>query len=115
MTTQKPISKRKDVIPTAWHVPNPDYLGYITIDAETVYTDVFKTAKEAQEAVNELAVTMDYDSIETVEGEGCYPERVRIMDERYKKSGRDAEDHPMHGLFTGLAQEYGEISNDSSE
>ena len=43
MTMQKPISKIKDVIPTAWHVTNPDYIGYITIDAETVYTDIFKT------------------------------------------------------------------------
>tara|TARA_B100000287_G_C20653406_1_gene787752 strand:+ start:820 stop:1167 length:348 start_codon:yes stop_codon:yes gene_type:complete len=113
MTTQKPIFKEKDVVPTAWHVTNPDYIGYISIGAERVYTEVYKTRKEAKEAVEELADTLNYDDIETVEDEGCYPERARIMEERYKESGRDAADHPMHGLFTGLAKEYGEISNDN--
>ena len=113
MSTQKPVFKIKDVQPTAWHVSNPDYIGYISIDGDSVYTDVFKTRKEAQEAVNELADSMDFDSIETIEDEGCYPERARIMEERYKELGRDAEDHPMHGLFTGIAEEYGKISDDN--
>ena len=43
MTTQKPTSKRKDVIPSAWHVDNPDYVGYITIGSDSFYTDYFKT------------------------------------------------------------------------
>ena len=73
----------------------------------------YLSEEEAKAALDDLADSIDYDSIETVEGEGCYPERVRIMDERYKKSGRDAKDHPMHGLYTGLAEEYGEISNDN--
>ena len=39
----------------------------------------------------------------------------RIMDERYKESGRDDPDHPMHGLFTGLKVEYEQVSDDNSE
>ena len=49
------------------------------------------------------------------EGVKAMAERVRIMDERYKKSGRDEKDHPMHGLYTGLAEEYGEVSNNDTE
>ena len=114
MSTQKPVSKKKDVVPTAWHIiPYPSYIGYITVGSDSLYTDTFKTKEEAKAALDDLADSIDYDSIETVEGEGCYPERVRIMDERYKKSGRDAKDHPMHGLYTGLAEEYGKISNDN--
>tara|TARA_R100001594_G_C3872087_1_gene223745 strand:+ start:41 stop:388 length:348 start_codon:yes stop_codon:yes gene_type:complete len=113
MTTQKPTSKRKDVIPSAWHVDNPDYVGYITIGGDSFYTDYFKTKEEAYFALEKLAYKHSYDQIETVEGEGCYPERAKIMNERYKELGRDAKDHPMHGLFTGIAKEYGEISDDN--
>ena len=113
MSMQKPVSKKKDVMPTAWHVTNPDYIGYITVGSDSLYTDSFKTEEEAKAALDDLAASIDYDSIETVQGEGCYPERVKIMNERYKKSGSDAKDHPMHGLYTGLAEEYGKISNDN--
>ena len=113
MSTQKPISKIKDVVPTAWHVTNPDYIGYISIDGDTLYTDTFKTREDAQSAVEELAESINYTDIDTVQDEGCYPERARIMEERYKELGRDAEDHPMHGLFTGIAEEYGKISDDN--
>tara|TARA_R100000458_G_C8168743_1_gene170052 strand:- start:99 stop:446 length:348 start_codon:yes stop_codon:yes gene_type:complete len=115
MTTQKVVSKEKCVVPTAWHVPNPDYIGYISVGADMIYTERYETRKEAQEALEDLAETINYDDIETMEGEGCYPERARIMAERYKELGRDEEDHPMHGLFTGIAEEYGKISNDNSK
>ena len=28
--------------------------------------------------------------------------RVKDLNKRYKEDGRDKEDHPLHGLFTGL-------------
>ena len=49
------------------------------------------------------------------EGVRAMAERVRIMDERYKKSGRDKPEHPMHGLYTGLAAEYEQVPNNDSE
>ena len=49
------------------------------------------------------------------EGVKLMAERVRIMNERYKKSGRDDPEHPMHGLFTGLKAEYEQVSNNNSE
>ena len=50
MTTRKVVSKEKCVVPTAWHVPNPDYIGYISVGADSLYTDTFKTAEEAKAA-----------------------------------------------------------------
>ena len=32
--------------------------------------------------------------------------RQAWMNELYMYDGRDKRDHPMHGLFTGLAQKY---------
>lgn len=32
--------------------------------------------------------------------------RVQWLNELYVYEGRDKRDHPMHGLFTGLAQKY---------
>jgi len=113
MSTRKPTFKRKDVIPTAWHVDNPDYRGYISIDSDLFYTDCFKTKEEAAFALEKLAYKHSYDTIETLQDEGCYPERAKIMNERYKELGRDAKDHPMHGLFTGIAKEYGEIPDNN--
>ena len=49
------------------------------------------------------------------EGVRAMNERVRIMDERYKKSGRDNPEHPMHSVYTGLAAEYGEVPNNNPE
>jgi hypothetical protein len=47
--------------------------------------------------------------IQTVEGEGYYPHRAIIMEEKYQKSGR------TNGLYTGLNMEDGKVSNDNPE
>ena len=52
---------------------------------------------------------LSYELIETVEDEGFYPERAIIMEEKYQKSGR------TNGLFIGLNEEDGEVSNDNSQ
>jgi len=61
------------------------------------YTDVMANESTGKEGVKRMA------------------ERVRIMNERYKESGRDDPEHPMHGLTTGLKAEYEQVSNDNSE
>ena len=58
MTTQKPVSKNKDVIPSAYHISNPDYVGYISIGADLFYTDYFKTKEEAAFALDKLAASL---------------------------------------------------------
>ena len=53
MTTRKVVFKEKCVVPTAWHVPNPDYIGYISVDADMIYTERYETRKEAEEALED--------------------------------------------------------------
>ena len=36
--------------------------------------------------------------------------RVKWLNELYMYDGRDKRDHPMHGLFTGLAKKYQQFS-----
>ena len=51
---------------------------------------------------------MDYHNYPTKQEEGVYPERSRIMEELYNKSGR------TNSVFTGLAEEYGKVSHNNS-
>ena len=64
---------------------------------------------EADSDLRCMINNLNYDLIETVEDEGFYPERAIIMEEKYQKSGL------TNGLFNGLNEEYGEVSNNYSE
>jgi len=64
---------------------------------------------EADSDLRCMINNLNYDLIETVEDEGFYPERAIIMEEKYQKSGR------TNGLFNGLNEEDGEVSNNYSE
>ena len=110
MTTQetpkkKPTCKNAGVSPTAWHeIPYKTWWGHVTINGEITFTKVYESKKEAYDALQQLKEKLNYDSIETLQDEGCYPERVKIMRELYIKDGRESKDHPMYGFFTGLAE-----------
>lgn len=56
-----------------------------------------------------LEKRINYELIETVEGEGFYPERAIIMEEKYQESGR------TNGLYTGLNMKDGQVSNNNPE
>lgn len=56
-----------------------------------------------------LEKRINYELIETVEGERFYPERAIIMEEKYQESGR------TNGLYTGLNMQDGQVSNDNPE
>ena len=64
---------------------------------------------EADSDLRCMINNLNYDLIETVEDEGFYPERAIIMEEKYQKSGR------TNGLFNGLNEEDGEVSDNYSE
>lgn len=51
---------------------------------------------------------MSYELIETVQCEGYYPERAKVIEEKYQASGR------TNGLYTGLNTEDGTVSNNTS-
>ena len=119
---KKLVSKTAEVIPSNYHLDERQYAGVITLGGDLTYTAWCTTEQEAQHLLEFLKIAVDYNSYRTMqeestgkEGVKAMAERVRIMDERYKKSGRDEKDHPMHGLYTGLAEEYGEVSNNDTE
>ena len=119
---KKLVSKTAEVIPSNYHLDERQYAGVITLGGDLTYTAWCTTEQEAQHLLEFLKIAVDYNSYRTMqeestgkEGVKAMAERVRIMDERYKKSGRDEKDHPMHGFYTGLAEEYGEVSNNDTE
>jgi len=104
-TEKKAVAKDAGVSPTAWHeIPYKTWWGYVSIDGELTFTKVYKSKKRAWNGLQKLKEKLNYDSIETLQDEGCYPERVKIMRELYIKEGRESKDHQMHGFYTGLAE-----------
>ena len=104
-TEKKPTCKNAGVSPTAWNeIPYKTWWGHVTINGEITFTKTYKSKKRAYNALQKLKEKLNYDSIETLQDEGCYPERVKIMRELYIKDGRESKDHPMYGFYTGLAE-----------
>ena len=105
-TTEKKVTcKNAGVSPTASHiVPYKTWWGHVSINGEITFTKTYKSKKRAVTALQKLKEKLDYDSIKTMQCEGCYPERAKIMEELYVKDGRKSKDHPMYGFFTGLAE-----------
>jgi hypothetical protein len=104
-TEKKPTCKNAGVSPTAWNeVPYKTWWGHVAINGEITFTKTYKSKKRAYNALQKLKEKLNYDSIETLQDEGCYPERVKIMRELYIKDGRESKDHPMYGFYTGLAE-----------
>ena len=65
--------------------------------------------RRSSSRLNHLEIATDYHNYPTKQEEGVYPERSRIMEELYNKSGR------TNSIFTGLAEEYVEVSNNNSK
>jgi len=115
--------KESAVIPSNYHLPDDrSYAAYVSINGDSTYSAWFDTKEEAIAVQPLLEKVLDYHSYPTMaeesegpEGVRAMTERVRIMDERYHESGRDKPEHPMHGLYTGLAKEYGEVPSNSPE
>jgi hypothetical protein len=96
LTEQKPMQKRSQVLPSNFHQEEKQYAGFITIGGEAHVTAWFETKDEAELELRCLEKSLSYELIETVEMEGMYPERARIIEELYQASGR------TNGLYTGL-------------
>jgi hypothetical protein len=95
-TSSKVNSKISQVVPSGWHVTNPKYAGHIRIGPENHFTPWFDTKNEAELELRCLEKRLSYELVETVEDEGCYPERVIAIEKLYQQSGR------TNGLYTGL-------------
>jgi hypothetical protein len=95
-TCSKVDSKISQIVPSGWHIPNPKYAGHIRIGHESQFTEWFDTKEEAELELRCLEKRLSYELIETVEGEGYYPERAIEIEKLYQQSGR------TNGLYTGL-------------
>lgn len=107
-TFSKVNSKISQVVPSGWHVTNPKYAGHIRIGPENHFTPWFDTRNEAELELRCLEKRLSYELVETVEDEGCYPERAKLIEEKYQASGR------TNSLYTDLNTEDGAVSNNTS-
>ena len=115
--------KESSIEPSNYHLEECQYAALVCINGRSTWSAWFNTKKEAEYVKPLLEEAMDYHSYTDImanestgkEGVKLMAERVRIMNERYKESGRDDPKHPMHGLFTGLKAEYEQVSNNNSE
>lgn len=108
-TTETPIFKRSQVLPTNYHMKEKRYFGCIHVGSKNYYTDCFDNIDEAADELRCLEKRINFELIKTVEDEGFYPERAIIMEEKYQESGRE------NGLYTGLNMKDGQVSNDNPE
>ena len=98
--------KTSQVLPTNYHLIERSYYGHICIGGENYYTDVFKDKEEAELELRCLEKRLSFETIETVQNEGYYPERSIMIEEMYQQSGR------TNGLYTGLNLKDGPVSVD---
>ena len=119
---EKVALKKSEVVPSNFHLEEKSYAPMLVIDGETTFGAWCDTEEEAKARLNHLEIALDYHNYPTKEEEGTgkegakiQSERVRIMNELYIKDGRDDINHPMHALFTGLAEKYVEVSNNNPE
>ena len=107
-TSSRPTAKRSETLATAYHVPNPRYFAWVSIGSEVHYSEPYDTREEADDERRCIEKRLSYELIETMEGEGCYPERAKLMEELYAASGRTS------CVYTGLNMENEPLFNDPS-
>ena len=106
---EKVTLKKSEVVPSNFHLKEKHYAPMVVIDGDTTFGAWCDTEEEAKARLNHLEIATDYHNYPTKQEEGVYPERSRIMEELYNKSGR------TNSIFTGLAQEYGKVSDNNSQ
>ena len=116
----KIVSKESSVYQSNYHLEERQYAAIVSLNGILTYSAWFDTKEEAEKIRPLLEKALDYKSYPTMaeesqgpEGVKAMAERVRIMDERYHESGRDKPEHPMHGFYTGLAEEYGKVPDNN--
>ena len=104
---EKVTLKKSEIYPSNYHLEEKQYAPMVVIGADTTFGAWCDTKEEAVARLNHLEIATDYHNYSTKQEEGVYPERSRIMEELYNKSGR------TNSIFTGLAEEYVEVFNNN--
>ena len=84
-TPELAVFKRSNVVPTAFHIPNPEYWGYVFDGKQMHWTKAFKDKAEAENELRCLEKQLSYELIETMEDLGFYSERAKIIENQYQK------------------------------
>lgn len=100
---KKIYSKTAEVIPSCYHLDKALYCGWVQLGSENFYTYWYSTKEEAAEKLKCLKEITKFDSVETTQDEGCFPERAKLLEEKYQASGR------TNSLYTGLMLENAEV------
>ena len=108
LSKQKPTYKKSQIISSNYHLPTCQYAGLVEVAGEASWTPWFDSKEEAELELRCLEKSLSFELIETIQGEGFYPERARIIEEKYQASGR------TNGLYTGLNMKDGEILNNTA-
>ena len=108
-TSKKPTLKRASILPSDWRPGARKWAACIVIGGDMHWGEWQEDFGEADSDLRCMVNNLSYELIDTVEEEGFYPGRAIIMEEKYQKSGR------TNGLFIGLNEEDGEVSNDNSQ
>ena len=106
---EKVTLKKSEVIPSNYHLEKKHFAPMVVINGDTFFGAWCETEEEAKARLNHLELALDYHNYPTKQEEGVYPERSRIMEELYNKSGR------TNSIFTGLADEYVTVSNNNPQ
>lgn len=86
MTTPETVAyKQSSVIPTAFHIPNPKYIGYIWDGNQMHWTKVFADEGDAEDELRCLQKQLSYELIKTMVDDGFYPSRAIIVENQYQK------------------------------
>ena len=106
---EKVTLKKSEVVPSNFHLEEKSYAPMVVIGGDVTFGAWCNTKEEAVARLNHLEIATDYHNYPTKQEEGVYPERSRIMEELYNKSGR------TNSIFTGLADEYVTVSNNNPQ
>ena len=106
---EKVTLKKSEVVPSNFHLDEKQFAPMVVIGGDTIFGAWCDTKEEAKARLNHLEIATDYHNYPTKQEEGVYPERSRIMEELYNKSGR------TNSIFTGLADEYVTVSNNNPQ
>ena len=113
---EKVTLKKSEIYPSNFHLEEKQYAPMVVIDGDTTFGAWCDTKEEAKARLCHLEIALDYFSYETKESLGTGREGMKIQAERaanmerwYQESGR------TNSIFTGLAKEHVEISDNNSE
>jgi len=112
----KVTSKSSKLFQSNFHLDEKQYAPMVIIDGETTCGAWCDTKDEAKARLCHLEIALDYFAYDTKEAIGTGREGMRIQAERaanmerwYQESGR------TNSIFTGLAKEHVEISDNNSK